>query len=217
MAEQPVISGAHTHISRWSKYSPKAVSFTPFRFNMFGSVVMNLLEASPPLLTHCPHSHVSIFSPLARLRPPEAVAGDTLSQDKYSFDYLFKHMLCCFWRSGHAQQLWAGQSFLQYCAFTSPFQCLIMVRHLKPHFKALFDKNSMFLSFLQTARQWDILCKTRNVWVWAHTFFFSSSSTFLPHVSKNLVAVRFCEFGTEHSDVNLQLVWFWKHPRCRVW
>lgn len=31
---------------------------------------------------------------------------------------------------------------------------------------------------------------------------------FYPRVSKNLVAVRFCEFGTEHSDVNLQPVWF---------
>lgn len=49
-----------------------------------------------------------------------------------------------------------------------------------------------------TASRWDILCKTRNVWLWAHTQFF-----FLC-VSKNLVAVRFCEFGTEHSDVNLQ-------------
>lgn len=135
-----------------------------FRFNMFGRPVMNLLEAFLRLLTHCPHSHVSQFNHFVWLCPLEGIIGDT--SVKTNTVLIIYSNIC--WvvfgpaaihnNSASARHSITAVLLLPFFMFPDGESQL---HH--PLFKARSDKTSTYFFFIQTASQWDILCKTRNV------------------------------------------------------
>lgn len=126
--------------------------------------MMNLLEAFSPLLTHCPHSHVSQFNPFVWLRPPGAIIGDTPVKINTVL-IIYSNICGAVFGSSAMHNISASARHSITAVLLLPLFMFhdgeSQLHH--PLFKALSDKNSTFLFFMQTALQWDILCKTRNV------------------------------------------------------
>lgn len=195
--------------------APKAFSFSRgFRFNLFGRATMSLLESqwvSPGWLTHCLHSlvlhslHVCISD--LREQPQETPKGIEMHifvwfgwRPCWYSPFLFlSHMLCLQTRSTNGACL--------FYLFISNGSLVMDLLYLLGGL-AFFN----FSSKLHNKGTFIYLCKQDLDCISLSSYFFSRSWR-----PKSLAAVFFSEDGTEHSDVNLKSVWFWKHPWRHVW